>query len=284
MGFGRWPVGVVFKWAQQDVEAAGLIISDAPTSSYAETLRQIRANLQFTTANQPGQTLLVTSPGPGEGKSTIMCNLAVAFATAGKRVVALDGDLRRPSVHTLLTAAPREPGLSNFLAAIEPDAREILHPSRHEGIWVIPSGPTPPNPTELLGSPRMSTLLAQLKNEFDLILVDSPPALVVADASVLASQSDGTLVIVDGAATRSASLRAALDVLRSAQTEVLGVVVNKLKRPRFGYGYRYPYYYDYHSYYRYYGNSGDISENGTQRIFSKLTAGPRRVWSRIRER
>ena len=281
--FGVPALGVVFKWSSQDVDEGSLIIADAPDSSYAESLRQIRANLQFTTANQPGQVLLVTSPGPGEGKSTILCNLAIAFGTAGKRIVTVDGDLRRPSVHSMLRSVPREPGLSNYLAALEPDLRAILHPTEKEGVWVIPSGPTPPNSAELLGSPRMSTLIEQLRDEFDLILIDSPPLLVVADGPLLASQSDGTIVIVDGFGTRSASLRAALDALRNAQANVLGVVINKLKRPRFGYGYGYPYYYNYQSYYRYYG-ADEVSVNGTGRLFNTLAGGPKRVWSLLRRR
>ena len=281
--FGVPSLGVVFKWSSQDIDEGSLIISDAPDSSYAESLRQIRANLQFTTANQPGQVLLVTSPGPGEGKSTLLCNLAIAFGTAGKRTVIVDGDLRRPSMHSMLRSVAREPGLSNYLAALEPDLRAILHPSEKEGVWVIPSGPTPPNSAELLGSPSMSTLIEQLRDEFDLVFIDSPPLLVVADGPLLASQSDGVIVIVDGFATRSASLRASLDALRNAQANVLGVVINKLKRPRFGYGYGTPYYYAYQSYYRYYGGD-EVSVNGTGRLFNMLAGGPKRVWSLFRRR
>jgi len=281
--FGATGLGTVFKWSQQDVDTGALIIADAPNSSYSESLRQIRANLQFTIANQLGQILLVSSPGPGEGKSTILCNLAISFGAAGKRVVAIDGDMRRPSVHSLFSTVPREPGLSNYLAAIDQtDARGILHASEHEGVSIIPSGPTPPNSAELLGSPRMSTLLNGLRDEFDVIFVDSPPLLVVADASILASQSDGTIIIVDGSATRPPSLKAALGALRNAQANVLGVIINKLNRSRFGSGGSYHYYANYRSYHRYYGNSDEIPVNGTGRLFGSLTLKAKRALSRLR--
>ena len=113
--FGVTPLGAIFKWPSNEVEEQEIIVWKAPLSTYSESFRQIRANLQFATANQPGRVYLVTSPGPGDGKSTIICNLAITLAQTGKQVVILDADLRRPSIHTRFASGAREPGLSNFL-------------------------------------------------------------------------------------------------------------------------------------------------------------------------
>ena len=275
--FGVSGLGAIFKWSPQEVEVGELTISAAPSSSYAEALRQTRANLQFASANKPEPVYLISSPGPGEGKTTLICNLAVAFAQSGKRVVVVDGDLRRPSVHNFFESMPREPGLSNYLAGID-DLEAVTHAAQHEGVHVLPSGPIPPNPAELLGSPRMSSLLTHLSKGFDLVLIDSPPLLVVADGSIIASQVDDLVMVVDGLRTRSSSLQAALDVARTTRVNVLGVVINKLKRSRFGYGYNYGYYYYYQQYYRYYSSSDDASVNGTEKWLRKSEQGDK--WNR----
>ena len=279
--FGATGLGTVFKWTPKEVAQGELVLQESPTSSYAEAFRQIRANLQFAFANHPSKVLLVSSPGPGEGKSTIICNLAIALAQTGKRVIVVDGDLRRPAVHRLFNGVDRDPGLSNFLADLSTDLAEVVHPTAAEGVEVMPAGPTPPNPAELLGSPKMNTLLSQLKSVYDTVLVDSPPLLLVADGSLVASQMDGVIVVVDGFGTRSSSLQAALDTLRNTNVNIVGVIINKLKRARFGYGYTYPYYY-YYSDYKYYTDSDEMPVNGTGRFYSRLTQQARRVWSRLR--
>ena len=196
--------------------------------------------------NLKGNALLVTSPGAGEGKSTMIANLAVAVAQTGKKVVLLDGDLRRPSVHRLFKTLNREPGLSNYLANMGPELKDIVTRSEDGDIDVIPSGPTPPNPSELLGSKRMSDLLIELRNEYDQVFVDSPPLLPVADGAILGDQMDGAIIVVDAFGTRSASLDVALGALRRTNVNILGVIINKLRTRRFGYDYQYPYYYYYY--------------------------------------
>ena len=249
--FGITTLGSVFTWSTQEIKEREIVVWKAPSSGYSESFRQIRTNFQFATSNQTGNAFLVTSPGPGEGKSAITSNLAVALAQTGKRVAIIDGDLRRPSIHKLFQPLQREPGLSNMLAGHVERLSDVVHSTEVEGVSVVPAGPTPPNPSELIGSPRMSALLEQMKREFDIVLVDSPPSLVVADAAILAAQLNGAIVVVDGLNTRSSSLRAALGNLRNTQVNILGVVINRLKRARFSYGY--PYYYDYY-YYSYYGS------------------------------
>lgn len=252
--FGVTTLGAIFRWSDQDVDGEELVVWRSPSSGYAESFRQIRANLQFANANNPGNVFIVTSPGPGDGKSTIICNMAVALAQTGKKVVVVDGDLRRPNVHRKFSLERREPGLSNFLADDTTQLQDVIHPTEVEGVSVIPGGPIPPNPSELLGSPRMAVIIDQLQMIVDVILIDSPPVLVVADASVLAAQVDGAILVVDGFKTKSSSMKAAADTLTNTQTPILGVVVNKLRRAKFGYGYYYPYYYDYY-YYSYHYSS-----------------------------
>lgn len=267
--FGTVALGSVFRWSHHDASEDELVLWKSPTSSYAESFRQIRANVQFAIANQPGNAYLVCSPGPGEGKSTVTCNLAIAFAQLGKRVVIVDGDLRRATVHKRFETIKKEPGLSNYLADMTSDLGSAIHETDILGVSVIPSGPTPPNPAELLGSPKMDELLTQLKEEFDFVVVDSAPILLVADGPMLPSQVDGAIVVVDGAHTRTSSLRATLGSLKNAKVNVLGVIVNKVKRPRFSYGnYSYPYYYSNNGYY---GNSdsGGANSNGHKKFYQR---------------
>ena len=159
---------------------------------------------------------------------------------------------------------------------------EIIHPTEVEGVSIIPGGPIPPNPAELLGSPRMSNLLERIHQVADIVLVDSPPVLVVADASVLSAQSDAAIVIVDGFKTRASSLRATLGTLGNAKIDIAGVIINKLKRPRFGYGYSYPYYYDYYNY-SYYRTpvSGETQVNGVGPIYRRPIDWVRAAASRL---
>lgn len=271
--FGVTLLGTVFRWSQQDADADELVLWKAPTSNYAESFRQIRANIQFATVNQPGKVYLVCSPGPGEGKSTITCNMSIALAQMGKRVVIIDGDLRRATIHKRFQDVKREPGLSNYLADITTDFNSIVHPTEIEGVSVIPSGPTPPNPAELLGSPKMAILLKELENYYDYIIVDSPPILVVADGSILASQVDGAIIVADGTSTRSSALHASLNTLKNTRVNILGVIINKMKRARFGYGYSYYYYYSYRGYYGTdESTNGSVNGNGHDRRFYQRPA------------
>ena len=275
--FGVTSLGTVFRWPLRDVEESSVVMSSAPSSGYAEALRQIRANIQFTTVNQPGNVHLVTSPGPGEGKSTLLANLAVASAQTGKTVVIVDGDMRRPSAHRFFPNITKEPGLSSTLADANIGLPDIIRSTSESGVDLIPSGPHPPNPSELLGSPRMATLLRQLAESYDMVFVDSPPVLILADASILAAQSDKAIVVVDGLSTKSSSLSAALDTLRSTQVGITGVIINKLKHTRLGYGYRYPYYY-YNSQY-YLQDDSNPSANGSVGPIRRLA---RRVMNKLR--
>ena len=282
--FGVNGLGIIFRWSSQDVEEDSPVVWKSPASSYAEAFRQIRANLQFATANQPGNVLMVTSPGPGEGKTTILANLAVSLAHTGRRIAVIDGDLRRPSLHRQFDVACREPGLSNLLADQTAKLDDAMHPTEVEGITILPSGPTPPNPGELLGSSRMAALMSELRDKYDMVLVDSPPMLMVADTAVLSTQVDGVIVVVDGTSTRSSSLQAALETLRNTKVSIFGVIINKLKRSRFGYGYSYPYYYYYYSYYSYYSDENGNGAGADGRFYTRLGRRAKTALSRLQRR
>jgi capsular exopolysaccharide synthesis family protein len=192
-------------------EKAPLITDGSAQSTRAEAMRQLRTNLQFVNVDRPLRSLVVSSALPGEGKSTTVCNLGIAFAEAGKRVIIIDADLRRPRVAEYL-GLEGAVGLTNVLAG-QTALRDAVQPWGKSGLWVLPSGYVPPNPSELLGSGNMADLLTALSTGFDVILIDTPPLLPVTDAAVMSTLADGCLLVsrhakttVSQAATASAAL------------------------------------------------------------------------------
>lgn len=213
-----------------------------PKSPEAEAYRTLRTNLQFSTVDHELQTILVTSPNPAEGKTTTVCNLAVSFAQIGKKVLIIDGDLRRPRLHTYLGLS-NTVGISNVLTQNLP-VQEAMKESMLD-IQVLTCGPTPPNPAELLNSNRLKELLNQLKQHFDIILIDTPPVGVVTDAAILSTLVDGTLMVVASHQTESDQAVRAMKLLQTVGAKVLGTVLTKVPADRKGYyGYQY---YEYHT-------------------------------------
>jgi len=208
----------------------------------AEAYRVLRTNVQFSTLDKPSQTFLVTSANPREGKTTTVANLALVLAQAGKRVIAVDSDLRRPALHQLF-GTTNSYGLTNVLLSKDASVNGYLQRTRFDNLAILPSGPMPPNPSELLSSPRLQTLIENLKREADVILFDSPPTLAVTDASVLAARLDGAILVVDAGKTRAAALERAKDALTRSKTNLLGAVLNKLTQKGRDY-YYYHYYYE----------------------------------------
>ena len=226
-----------------------LITHFAPKSPISEAYRTFRTNIQYTKLDRELKALLVTSPGPGEGKSTSVANLAITMAQMGSKVLLIDSDLRRPILHSIFNI-DRRVGLSNVLvgrATIE----EAAQTTEIENLFVMPCGTLPPNPSELLGSSAMKTTLDAMKEKFDIVLFDSPPIIAVTDAAVLSSQLDGViLVIKSGQTDREAAFRAHT-LLKNVKTRVLGALLNAVHIESM-YG---SYYYYYHYYY--YGKDGD---------------------------
>jgi capsular exopolysaccharide synthesis family protein len=193
-------------------------------SHAAEAFRTLRTNLLFSSAIESIRQVIVTSPGPTEGKSTTAANLAVAFAQQGQRVLLMDCDLRRPRIHQVFGHA-QIPGLTNALMGNMSSA-EVIHSTDVEGLSVLTAGPTPPNPAELLGGSRMRELLDKLAQSYEMVIIDTPPVLIASDAAILSRHVAGTLLVVRAGKTQTAALRDAMQQLATVGTRVTGTVLN----------------------------------------------------------
>jgi len=241
---GLTTVGAISRIAG-DNPADKLITVRHPKSPIAEAYRVMRTNLHFSSLDRPLKSLVVTSPNPVEGKSTTLANLGVVMAQAGKSVVLVDSDLRRPMLHKIFQLQNKE-GLTSVLLQDEPSLDGHLQETGIENLRVLTSGPLPPNPSELLGSQKMRQLIEHLKDRADVILFDTPPAIPVTDAAVLAAQADGVLLVADAGRTRRNMARQAVESLRQVGANLLGVALNRLS-PRSAGGYYYYYYYYYYA-------------------------------------
>jgi receptor protein-tyrosine kinase len=206
----------------------GELVALAEDSPAAEAYKTLRTNLLFSAIDKEVKTIVVTSPAPGEGKSRTAANLAVAFAEAGFRTVLIDADFRRPSQHRIFGRI-RNLGLSNLILQDLPDAQLNAPVERLPNLWLITSGPTPPNPSELLGSGRFKQLLGGLRQSFSYVIIDTPPVNAVSDPIILAADADGTLVVVEQGRTTYPSARQTRHALDRVGARVLGAVVNKVR-------------------------------------------------------
>jgi polysaccharide biosynthesis transport protein len=222
-------------------------------SALAEAFRSLRTGLQFATSEGLPRTLLVTSSKPSEGKTTSTISLAKSLSSIGLQVLLIDGDLRNASVHKRLFCS-NEFGLSNYLSgARKPE--EVVQATDLPGLVVMTSGPLPPNPAELLTGPRMPSLLTLASQSFDIVLIDGPPIMGLADAPLLSSTTQATLLVVAANETRRSVVKTALKRLQFARANIVGVLLNKFDAKQTGYGYGYGYGdYEYHSY----GNAPQI--------------------------
>lgn len=198
----------------------------SPQSSSAEAMRLLRANLEFAAAGRQLSTLAITSPGMGEGKSTVSANLAVVLAQAGTKTVLIDADLRRPTQHQIFTI-PNDDGLTRLLMHPKEDWRSVGRPVAIPNLTVIPSGPIPPNPADLLSIDRFGELLWSIGQDADIVLIDTPPILAVSDPLVVARQTGAALIVVRAGHTRRDALRHAAEALRQGDIRLLGVVLNR---------------------------------------------------------
>ena len=200
-----------------------------PNSSISEQYRTVRTNLQFAVAgDQPLRSMAVVSSGPGEGKSTSSANLAVVFAQAGRRVLLVDADMRKATVHKTFGLS-NEVGLSNLVSG-QQSASSVIQPSGVDNLSVMTAGPTPPNPAELLNSHRMNVVIEELYQMFDLIVFDLPPVITVADGLIMASKTDGTVVVIREGVTRKDSIIEAKNRLIQAKARILGVIYNGVEQ------------------------------------------------------
>jgi capsular exopolysaccharide synthesis family protein len=217
-----------------------LVTASEPRSANAEAYRMLRTNISFSSVDKPIQTILVTSASPTEGKSITAANLAVTMAQAGYRTTLVDCDLRKPTQHKVFNVS-NDVGLTNALLS-HANLNSFMRPSRVDNLRVLTTGPLPPNPAELLGSRSMTTLLNALHGESDVIVVDSPPVLAVADAAILSRMSDGVLLVVDSGKTKRESALRAKEALEQAGARVLGVVLNRMNKASGYYTYNSKYY------------------------------------------
>lgn len=211
-----------------------LVTLREPSSPAAEAYRTLRTNIQFASLDKPLHTLLATSTAPDEGKSTTLANLAVTMAQSEQRVILVDCDLRRPTVHTIF-GLPNEQGLTTLM--LQADATLPLHQTDIPGLLVLTSGPTPPRPADILGSKRMAAIIGQLRNQADIVLFDTPPINAVTDAAVLATAVDGVLLVFRAGNTKRDRAREARKLLDKVNANVVGVVLTDVKGDQDQYSY-----------------------------------------------
>ena len=223
-----------------DIDKYKLIVHEQAKSSISEAYRTLRTNIQFSKTDGQLQTILFTSSGPGEGKSTTLANTAVALAQSGKQVIIMDCDLRKPVLHKIFDK--KNCGITNILVE-EFRAEDLIQETEVENLRILTSGPIPPNPSELLGSNKMQGLFNYLKEQADYLLIDAPPVIAVTDACVLASRVDGIALVVNAGTVRPEMAQKAKDLLLKANGHLLGVILNRVEIEE-----------EYANYYYYYGN------------------------------
>jgi capsular exopolysaccharide synthesis family protein len=247
-------LGLVAEMKYKNRSAEEVYVSRQPRSPVSEAFRMLRTNLEFAAVQKPIHSLLVTSPGPSEGKTTVATNLAAIFSQASKRVALLDGDLRRPHIHTMFGISNRD-GLSDLFRnganphTVSRTKVDLPH------LMIITSGSLPPNPAELLGSERMERILKDLQAQADVIVIDTPPS-VVADAQVLAGKVDAVVLVVQPGVTHAEAARVTLETFKRAGARVVGVVLNRIPRNRNYYYGGYQYYSPYKEKKGYYSSNG----------------------------
>ena len=230
-----------------------------PKSPISEVFRTLRTNIQFMSSSKKMKTLLVTSTFPGEGKSWVTSNLAVTFAQAGKRVILIDADMRKGRQYAIFGISPK-PGLSNLLADMDEDSTEdqildYVQQTEVENLYVITAGNVPPNPSELLVSMQMTTLLEKAKNLCDIVIVDGTPCELVTDSVILSRAVDTTIVVTAHKITKKDALQRVIKNIKNVGGNLAGVVINKVPVSAKKYGEKY----------YYYGHDANKEDNGKKK-------------------
>jgi protein-tyrosine kinase len=205
-----------------------LVTISNPRSPAAEAYRTLRTNLEFSGLDKPLRSMVVTSAGPDEGKSTTLANLAVALAQAGKRVILVDCDLRRPSLHQIFNVR-NNLGVTDLMRDEALMANPPLQDMPVANLKLLTSGQLPPNPAELLGSRRMSEIIACLLGQADVVLFDAPPIIAVTDAALLSAKVDGVLLVIGAGKTKREHARKAKALLDKVNARLVGTVLNNVK-------------------------------------------------------
>lgn len=227
----------MFKKKKQSPTARKLETIIDPKSIVSEQFRTLRTNINFAMKGKQMDTLLFTSASSGEGKSTVAANVAISFAQEGKKVLLVDGDLRKPTIHytfnTLIS-----PGLTNRLMS-QWKFEYIVKKSGIVGLYLITCGPIPSNPSELLGSTSMDVFIEEVKSKYDIVIFDAPPVLSVADAQILSNKCDGTILVINSGETDKGNVVKAKEALQASNANIIGTILNNFKLEKDHYYYQY---------------------------------------------
>lgn len=216
----------------------GLVVVNKPASIVSEQIRTIRTNIQFSMVDEELQTLCVTSAAPESGKSITSANLAASFASEEKKVLLVDADLRKPTVHKTFKVRNSE-GLTTLLTDREKSVTDAIFRTHTDGLYILTSGAIPPNPAELLASNRMTEMMEEMKEYFDLIIFDLPPILAVTDAQVMSSKVDGTIFIIPKGLVSKEQVIQSKSLLEKVNANVLGAIFNRVEKSEGKYYYYY---------------------------------------------
>jgi polysaccharide biosynthesis transport protein len=247
-----------------DAKTKAPLINDGVSPSFSESFRAVRTNVLFSSAEEGGRSLVITSTIPGEGKTLVASNVAVGLAQVGARVLLIDADLRKSRLHTIFSK-PQHPGLSDVLiGAVEPSG--AVHATDVPRLWLLPAGTSSPNPVELLGSPRFKGFLATLTRHFDWVVIDTPPIMAVTDSAVVAHLVTGVLFVVGAEMTSRHAAQRALEQLEHGHAKFIGAVLNRVDLQHHGYYYSHYYKRKYKDYYK----SAGTPVRSTRSIFRSL--------------
>lgn len=211
---------------RRSISEGSLIVSHNPKSSISEVYRLLRTKIPFFSKDQELKTVMVTSSQPGEGKTTTISNLAVTYAQEGKKVLLIDADLRKPSLHRVFSQINHQ-GLSSLLIG-HSSIQESVQKTSIDNLWLLPSGPVPANPSELIDSSGMRELLHQIKDQYDVILVDTPSVLSVSDSVIVSALCDGVIMVAAAGKVKKDHLKKAKEQLDHVNARMLGIVLNRV--------------------------------------------------------
>ena len=232
-----------------------IITRDNPKSPISESYRGLRTNILLTNTKDI-KSILVSSAGPGEGKTTTVANLAITFANLGRKTLLVDTDLRRPVIHSVFNVK-REPGVTNYLSGQTDDYHSLVKPSEIENLSLLTSGLIPPNPSEMLGSRKMSQFIKKLESDWEMILFDSPPLVAVTDATMISKEIDSIILVIKAGQTDKKAFHHTMANLKNIEAPLDGIVMNAVTSKS---NYGSYYYYYYHQYYHYYSSHDNQSE------------------------
>lgn len=219
-------------------ERSGLVVLNKPSSVVSEQFRTIRTNIQFSMIDKSMKTIVVTSAGPSSGKSTIAANLAATFASENKKILLVDADLRKPTVHKTFKVRNND-GLTTLLTDSTKSIEDVTFQTQLAGLHILTSGAIPPNPAELLSSNRMNKITEEMGEIFDLIIFDMPPVLAVTDAQILSSKSDGVIFVIPKGEVNKDQVLKSKELLDNVKANVLGAILNRVEKSDDNYYYYY---------------------------------------------